>query len=194
MKFEIFNFEKVTSTNDVAINLIKEKKKKNGFVWAIEQTQGRGTHGKKWISLKGNLFVTIFFQLKKDYPPFNEFSIINPVILSEVIGNFCKNKKVNLKFPNDVFINGKKVCGILQEVVSSNDIKFLVVGIGINVVKNPNIDENYKSTNMLYETKKETTINEIIDLLLLSYDNFFSNLNLYSYSKFKKKADSMVLI
>ena len=93
MKFTVFKFKSVTSTNDVAIKLIKENKL-TGCVYAERQTRGRGTHGKKWISDKGNLFSSIFFPLKKNYPPFNEFSIINPVIISNVIQCFCKKKKV----------------------------------------------------------------------------------------------------
>ena len=79
MKFEIFKFDNVTSTNDIAINLIKEKNKKMGCVYADVQTSGRGTRGKKWVSNKGNLFGSIFFPLKKNFPPFNEFSVINPL-------------------------------------------------------------------------------------------------------------------
>ena len=85
MKFEIFKFKSVTSTNDVAIKLIKEKQKETGYVYADIQTKGKGTHGKKWISDKGNLFSSIFFPLKDKYPPFNEFSIINPIINSGIL-------------------------------------------------------------------------------------------------------------
>ena len=109
MKFEIFRFRSVTSTNDVAINLIEKERKRSGCVYAEIQTKGRGTYGKNWISNKGNLFISIFFHLKKSYPPFNEFSVINPLIVSETIKHFCKDKTVSLKFPNDVFINGKKI-------------------------------------------------------------------------------------
>ena len=59
MKFEIFNFEKVTSTNDVAINFIKEKHKEAGCIYAKIQTRGRGTYGKNWVSDEGNLFISI---------------------------------------------------------------------------------------------------------------------------------------
>jgi len=65
MKFEIFKFESVTSTNDAAINLIKEEKKEIGCIYADTQTKGRGTRGKEWISTQGNLFGSIFFPLKK---------------------------------------------------------------------------------------------------------------------------------
>ena len=97
MKFKIFNFISVSSTNDVAINLIKKDKKNSGCVYAEMQTKGRGTYGKNWISSKGNLFISIFFHLKENYPPFNEFSVINPLIISEVIKNFCKDKQLLYK-------------------------------------------------------------------------------------------------
>ena len=143
MKFKIFKFKKVISTNDVAIKLIKIKQKEIGCVHADRQTKGKGTYGKQWISHKGNFFATIFFPLKKNYPPFNEFSIINPIIISDVIRHFCKKRNINIKFPNDVFLNGKKVCGILQEHITVNSKKFLIIGIGINTVSNPIIKNKY---------------------------------------------------
>ena len=105
MKFEIFKYEKVRSTNDIAMNLIKDEKKSSGYVYAKTQTKGRGTHGKNWISTEGNLFGSIFFPLKKNYPKFNEFFIINPIIISNVFKNFFDSKSINLKFPNDIFVN-----------------------------------------------------------------------------------------
>ena len=60
-------------------------KKRHGCVNADLQTKGRGTHGKKWISNRGILFGSIFFPLRSNYPPFDEFSIINPIIISSVI-------------------------------------------------------------------------------------------------------------
>ena len=73
--------------------MIKEKKKDTGCIYADKQTKGRGTQGKKWVSEMGNLFGSIFFPLKNNYPPFNEFSMINPVIISEVIKKFCEKEK-----------------------------------------------------------------------------------------------------
>ena len=192
MKFEIFKFETVTSTNDAAINLIKEKKKEIGCIYADIQTKGRGTRGRKWVSAEGNLFGSIFFPLKKNYPPFNEFSIINPVIISSVIEHFCERKNISFKWPNDVFVNGKKICGILQELITSNSKKFLVIGIGVNIVSNPNINTKYQTTNILSETKKKPSIKEIVNLIISSYEKFFINLHSYNYTDFKKKAELMV--
>ena len=193
MKFEIFKCKTVTSTNDVAIDLIRKDKKKTGYVYAELQTKGRGTHGKEWISKKGNLFCSIFFPLEKNYPTFNEFSIINPIIVSTIIKNFCKNKNINLKFPNDVFVSKKKICGLLQETITFDTKKFLIIGIGINVISNPKINNKYETTNIFLETKKKPEIKEIIDLLIFYYEKFFVNLGSYSYVNFKKKAESMAL-
>ena len=193
MKFEIFKFESVISTNDIAINLIKDEKKESGYVYADIQTKGRGTHGREWVSNKGNLFGSIFFPLKNNYPPFNEFSIINPIIISGVIKHFCEEKNITLKYPNDVLVNEKKICGILQELINLDNRKFLIVGIGVNIVTNPNINNKYLATNILTETNKNPKIREIIDLIVFSYEKFFVNLNSYNYINFKKKADSMAL-
>ena len=192
MKIETFKFKSVTSTNDVAINLIKEKKKKIGCIYADIQTRGRGTRGRKWVSAHGNLFGSIFFPLRKNYPPFNEFSIINSVIISSVIEHFCEKKKISFKWPNDVFLNGKKICGILQELITLNSKKFLIIGIGLNVISNPNINNKYQATNILLETRKKPSIKKIINLIISSYEKFFFNLNSYNYKDFKKRAEIMV--
>jgi len=191
MKFEILKFECVTSTNDVAINLIKEKNKLTGCICSDLQTKGRGTYGKKWISEKGNLFLTIFFPMHKKYPSFQEFSIINPVIILDIIKKFCDEKKLRLKFPNDVLYDGKKICGLLQELITQNDRKFLIIGIGLNILSNPNINNGYKATNIYIETNKKPSIDGFIDLIISSYENFLVDLDSYNFEKFKKKAEKL---
>ena len=193
MKFKKFKFVNVTSTNDVAIKLIKEKNKKTGYVYAYNQTKGRGTHGKKWISKKGNLFGSIFFPLKKNYPDFSEFSIINPIIISRVIENFCENKNISFKWPNDILVNKKKICGILQELITSNNKKFLIIGMGINIKSNPYIRDDYKTTSIYFETKKKPSILKIINLIINAYEDFFFDLQLYKFKKFKRQIEMMAI-
>ena len=187
MKFKIFSFKKVTSTNDIAINFIKKRKKEIGCICADEQSKGRGRYGKRWVSDKGNIFTSLFFPLKKNYPKFNEFSAINPILISKVIKSFCKNKKISLKFPNDIMIDNKKVCGLLQELITLNNKKFLIIGIGINIISNPGSQSNYETTNIFLETKKKVNKKEMIKLIVSSYENFFINIKSYKYINFKKK-------
>ena len=193
MKFEIYKFNSVTSTNDMAINLIREENKISGYVYANKQTKGRGTKGKKWISDEGNFFGSIFFPLENDYPPFNEFSIINPVIISNVIKNFCEKKNITIKWPNDIFVNKKKICGILQELITSKGRKFLIIGIGINIISNPSFKTTYQATNIFTETKEKPSTKQINNLIKSSYEKFFIDLNTYSYLNFKKRADLIAL-
>lgn len=190
MKFKIYKYKEVTSTNDIAVNLIKSKKI-YGCVCADMQTKGRGTHGKKWISIKGNLFSSLFFPLEKKLPTFNEFSLINPIIISSVIQKFCKNQNINLKYPNDIFLNKKKICGILQEVIKINKKSFLIIGIGLNVISNPKIKDIYETTSILKETNKRNKVINIIDEITQAYQIFFKDMNNYDFNKFKIKAQLM---
>jgi BirA family biotin operon repressor/biotin-[acetyl-CoA-carboxylase] ligase len=192
MKLKIFKYKSVKSTNEIAIELIKNKKQSSGCIQSIKQTKGRGTYGKKWVSKKGNLFVTIFFPLEKNMPPFSDFFIINAVLLRGVIKLFCKNKKVSVKWPNDIFVNGKKICGILQEHITLHSKNFLIIGIGVNIISSPNLKNKYKATNIFSETKIKPTPNEIFKLILSAYKKFFRNISSYNYVNFKKKADLMV--
>ena len=193
MKFKLLKFQNVTSTNDMAEKLIRKKNKKSGFVYANKQTKGRGTRGKKWFSEAGNFFGTFFFMLEKKYPPFSEFSIINPIIISKVIKKYCKNQKLSLKWPNDILIGKEKVCGILQEVITFNKNEYLIIGVGINIISSPHIKKKYKTTSIFEKTGKKPSINEIANLLVKSYKNFFNNINSYNFINYKKKADLMAV-
>ena len=152
MKFKQFKFKKVKSTNNTAIRIIKNSNFKYGMVISDTQTMGRGQYGKKWISHKGNLFVSFFYELKNINLSISRLTKINCLLVKKLLTNYYK-KKIIIKKPNDLLIQKKKISGILQEIVSIFDSKFLVVGIGINIRKSPKI-KNYPTTNLNVFTKK----------------------------------------
>ena len=80
-------------------------------------------------------------------PKANEFSIINPLIIKKILNKYSKFE-VKVKWPNDLLIKSKKVCGILQELIKLENRSFLIIGIGINTIKSPN-DEKFKSISLL---------------------------------------------
>ena len=81
----------------------------------------------------------------------------------------------------------------MQEVINNKGKKFLIIGIGINILSNPDLNDNYKATNILQETNKNPSINEIIEMIIISYEKFFNNIKSYDYVYYKKKANLMVL-
>ena len=192
MKFKIISYDTVNNTNETAIDLIKRNKFENGFVYALSQKKGKGQYGRNWISKKGNLFGSIFFHLKKNYPSVEEFSLINPILNINVVSNYCGKQNTFFKAPNDIYINKKKICGILQEVIIKGSKKYLIVGIGINILSNPKIT-NYPSTNIYKETQKKPRLLKIIKQIITKYEQFFYNLDLYKFSNFKLKLEKLSL-
>ena len=166
MKLKIFNFKKVKSTNDTAIRLIKSGIN-SGLVSTNIQTKGKGQRGNKWISKKGNLFISIFFKIN------NKISIrnitnLNLLIIKNIISNQIK-KNIKVKLPNDILIHKKKVCGILQEIIYQNDCKYLIVGIGININNCPNI-LNYPTTYLNNYSKKKINKIKMINKIILYFE------------------------
>jgi len=140
MKFKILRFKKLISTNDTAIRMIRSSNLMYGMIIAERQINGRGQYGRKWISLKGNLFVSFFYNLDNINLNMTQITKINCVLVKKLISKYYK-KRIIYKKPNDLLIKGKKICGILQETINKLNKKFLIVGIGINLVKNPVIKD-----------------------------------------------------
>tara|TARA_B100001057_G_scaffold448563_1_gene489000 strand:- start:4843 stop:5376 length:534 start_codon:yes stop_codon:yes gene_type:complete len=171
MKFRIFKFKKIKSTNNSAIRIIKRSNYEYGMIISETQSNGRGQYGKKWISYKGNLFVSFFYKLENLNISFQKLTKINCLLVKKVISHYYK-KKIIFKKPNDLMINKKKICGILQETVSKFDKRYLIVGIGINLNKNPNI-KNYPTTNLFSLLGKKVLKKDILNRLK---NNFEKNL------------------
>mgnify|MGYP006234657687 FL=1 len=140
MKFKILRFKKLISTNDTAIRMIRSSNLMYGMIIAERQINGRGQYGRKWISLKGNLFVSFFYNLDNINLNMRQITKINCVLVKKLISKYYK-KRIIYKKPNDLLIKGKKICGILQETINKLNKKFPIVGIGINLVKNPVIKD-----------------------------------------------------
>ena len=153
MKFKIFRFKKVNSTNNTAIRIIQNSNLNYGMVISEMQNNGRGQYGKKWISYKGNLFISFFYNLENFTVSVKQLTKINCLLVKKLLSLYCKNKII-FKKPNDLLIDRKKICGILQETLTKLNKKYLIVGIGINLIKSPYI-KNYPTINLLDLTKKK---------------------------------------
>jgi len=170
MKLKKYLYKTVTSTNDVAIKKIK-KGITSGLIISKKQTKGRGRYGNKWIYLKNNLFMSIFFNIN------------NNINLKKLTSSSCKivknslykllNIKIIIKKPNDLLINNKKVCGILQETIFFKNKKFVIVGIGVNIYRSPVID-NYPTTYLNFFSQKKITSFKIYNEIKKNFENYLN--------------------
>ena len=166
MVLKKFKYKKVSSTNDIAMQKIRQGYK-SGVVISDKQTHGRGRHGKKWISNKGNLFFSIFFIINKKIQ-ISKLVISNLRIIKKILSKHIKSK-IKIKRPNDITVNKKKICGILNETLFYSDFKFLVIGIGINIVSSPNISD-YPTTNLNEITNKTVSKTKLLNKIVKAFE------------------------
>ena len=185
MKLKIVKFKKIKSTNDEAIKLIRSDKLFLGIVSAESQTRGRGTRGKKWISHQGNIFISIFFKVNLLKIKIENYLTINAEILKKTLLEYT-NKIIKIKKPNDLLIDRKKICGILQEVIDHKKEKYLITGIGINTKISP-LNKNFKSTSLKINSTKKINNKIIIDKIIKNYDKLIYDINNQNYLYIKKK-------
>ena len=152
MKIQIIKFKSVDSTNNVAIRRIKKGKIKPTLIIANSQKKGRGQYGRHWVSYKGNIFMSIYFNLERNIGiKFLTKKVYT--LLKKSLEKFV-NEKITIKLPNDLLIKGHKVCGILQETVNYNNNKYFIIGIGINLIKSPKIANKQVSFLQKYNNNK----------------------------------------
>ena len=175
MKLKLIKLNSVKSTNDEAIKLIKKNKLSPCLITAKRQTRGRGTMGKKWISEKGNLFISLFFQINLKNIKVNKFSVLNPRIIKNILAKYSKNK-ISIKWPNDLLIKKRKLGGILQEVIEYRDKKFLIIGIGVNTKISPK-NKSFNSISLSACSNRIIKNNEILVKIKLAYEKIISNLS-----------------
>ena len=185
MRIKLLRFKSVKSTNDIALKLVQKKSSRPTMIVSEIQTKGRGTMGKKWISQKGNVFISIFFEINQKQINFKQFAILNAYILKLVISKFIK-KKIRIKWPNDLMYNKDKLCGILQEVLCINKKNFLIVGIGLNTNNDPK-NKSFSSTSLKNIIKKDLDNRIVIKMIKEKYEKFLMEIKKNSYLELKKK-------
>tara|TARA_Y100001970_G_scaffold224625_1_gene276954 strand:- start:7058 stop:7591 length:534 start_codon:yes stop_codon:yes gene_type:complete len=176
MKLKIYLFKSVTSTNDVALKKIK-KGFANGIIIAKKQSKGRGRYGKNWISMKNNLFMSIFFKIKSKIE-LKKLTYKICKLVQESLKKLIK-KNIQIKKPNDLLIDKKKICGILQETIFYKNTKYAIVGIGINIDRSPKIP-NYPTSYLNFYTKKKLTSIKIYNEIRNNFESYLNKENEYS--------------
>lgn len=129
----ILTYAALDSTNDTAYKLAENGAKEGTVVIAEKQKKGKGRQGRTWVSPKGGIYLSCV--IKPDIEPreVSKITLVSALAVSTAIREIA-NIPAMIKWPNDITINGKKVCGILTEMKAEQDnVDFLIVGIGVNV-------------------------------------------------------------
>lgn len=175
MKYKTIDFESIDSTN-LYIKKNYQDLDNFTFVSSLYQSKGKGRNVRKWESTKGNNL--LFSLLIKDEDILNKYQCLS--ILSAVsIYNVLKSLNINnvsIKWPNDVYVNDKKICGILLEGISyDNKLQNIIIGIGLNVNESDfEKFELYDATSIKKELNQEISLDDIKEKV---YDSLLSQLN-----------------
>lgn len=134
MGCDVVSFEEVDSTNDVAIRLAEEGAREGTLVVAESQRKGRGRLGRAWHSPKGaGIWCSLILRPKLRPAEASQLTLLAALAMLRAVKKTAGLATL-IKWPNDLLLHSKKVCGILSEMSSEPDlIHFVVVGVGINV-------------------------------------------------------------
>ncbi|AUB56923.1 MULTISPECIES: biotin--[acetyl-CoA-carboxylase] ligase [Methanobacterium] len=175
---EIYHYSEVDSTNNVAKELAEKGAVEGTIVIAESQRRGKGRRGKKWLSPSGGVWMTII--LRPDIPTSQAplLTLLTGVAVAETLTHEC-GLDVGIKWPNDILIGDKKVCGILTEAIArKGGLDYVVVGIGIDL--NVDVDEfppdlRKGATSLKNELEKEIPGEKLVQNFLLNFENLYQN-------------------
>lgn len=164
-------FEEIDSSQNEIFRLIEQNKIQNGeIIIANIQTQGKGTHGRTWYTEKGNIAFSCY--IETNCKP-QKLENITAEIAKILVGIFKSKYNISLeiKEPNDLMYNGKKLGGILtQSKIYSNICKYLVIGIGINT---STTEFEHPIENIATSIKKEFNIEVDSKEVITEFCNLF---------------------
>lgn len=179
--WHIVILDEVGSTNDEAQKYCSQKGKRT-VVAAKKQTMGRGRRGRVWQSLSGNLF----FSAAIEFPlsDLGKLVIISSLSVLKAIKKLQPEADVGLKWPNDVLLGGKKVCGMLLEKAKGD---YIIIGIGVNIKQSPLASDIMYPATSLAENGIAATAEEFLHLFLQIFSATSDNLSAESFAELRKE-------
>ncbi|HXG93441.1 MAG TPA: biotin--[acetyl-CoA-carboxylase] ligase [Blastocatellia bacterium] len=164
----VLRFDRLASTNDYARELAAGGADEGVTALAYEQTAGRGRHGRQWSSPAGEgLYFSVILRPEIDPARAPVITLAAAVAVAETLAIDFKIKP-DIKWPNDVLVRGKKICGILVEsAIEQGRIQYLVMGIGVNLAQREFVEEiRDTATSLVIESGQLVTPDNFLAPLL----------------------------
>ena len=181
---QAYYFDSLESTQNQALKMADNHTNNGSVIIAEKQTGGKGRSGRKWISPKGGIWLSLILYPKFDISITTLFPIASSLALSKSIEQVFKISP-ELKWPNDLTIKSKKIAGMLVDVsLESNKIEKLVLGVGINFdVDVKNIEKKLKNTPNFYgvaslgDYKKDVKAPYFVQVFFIELEKIYESLN-----------------
>lgn len=165
-------FDELPSTH-LYVKENQDKLENGTVIIANKQTAGIGTHGRTWYTGSGdNIAMSMLFKPECDFSSLNNITVDVAQSIKKTIRNLY-NIGLNIKYPNDLLLNGKKICGILTEINTiSGKINYLIISLGFNVNEICFDEETIKiATSLKKEYNKNFDRKEIILKIIQNINN-----------------------
>jgi BirA family transcriptional regulator, biotin operon repressor / biotin---[acetyl-CoA-carboxylase] ligase len=134
----LIHFAEIDSTNAEALRCAAKGERGPIWFWADRQMQGRGRLGRGWVSEKGNLYATLLIALAVKPSVAAGLSIVAPLAVLSTFKSYLRpTSRLELKWPNDVLLEGRKAAGILVETTLQSDLMIFAIGCGLNLQHAP---------------------------------------------------------
>ena len=167
-----FHYKNTGSTMDRARESAASGAQSGSVFTAEKQSAGRGRNGRTWVSRQGGLFFSILERPRLTIAEYTQLSLILQIAVVRSISSIC-GKKAFLRWPNDIYIDRRKIAGITTEVCGEGDlITWLSGGIGVNV-NNP--VPSGRAANCTEITKRQVSRKEVLIKILEEIDNVKSS-------------------
>ena len=142
MEFDFVILDETESTNSEALKLARSTDRPTLIV-AKKQTNGRGRIDRSWSDPGGNFSGSILIKIDEDVQNLALRSFVAALSVFDAVDQkIGEEHELLIKWPNDLLLNGKKICGILLETRNFGTVSALVIGIGVNLLSSPNLDKN----------------------------------------------------
>ena len=170
----VYYFDDIDSTQNFASSIAQNLLENGTIIVSKKQSSGKGRLGRKWISPEGGLWFSVILHPKFDVSLATLFPLAASLALADAIKKTLK-KKPELKWPNDVTLNHKKVAGMLVDLsLKSNDIESLILGVGINFKIDPiKLEKTIKNTRNFYGVDSLVKRNEEVKPIKLMQSFLF---------------------
>ena len=186
--YHLISLDSVGSTNEEAVRLASEGAPTGTLVWAKSQFKGKGRRGREWISPSGNLYLSLLLRPKLLLTQASQLSFVAAIAVFDTLCFMLpQTAKINMKWPNDILVDGKKIAGILLESSACGDtLDWLVVGVGVNVATSPD-KVSFPTTSLHESGNPHTSAEGVLEQFTVNFKRVMEEWSKEGFSPVRKR-------